>query len=236
MVTMVSYWPLFDLKLNTPRLVLRPHCDDDFVGLLDAIDAGIHSPEAMPFTQPWTDAEPALRRRNAVQYWWANRANWKADDWHLQLVVLLDDRPIGIQELFAKDFPVLKEVSTGSWLSRPYQGRGLGKEMRAAVLHLAFEGLGAEIARSGAFLDNPASTGVSRALGYRENGAYRQAPRGEPKVAVHFELSREEWLARRDSLPHVDVTGLEQALEMFSIPVSAHAKGSTRQENRPHVA
>jgi RimJ/RimL family protein N-acetyltransferase len=225
MGTMVSYWPLFELKLKTPELVLRPHRDDDFAGLFDAIDAGIHDPEVMPFSQPWTDVEPTLRRRNAVQHWWASRANWKADDWHLQLVVLFDDRPIGIQELGAKNFPILREVSTGSWLSRPYQSRGLGKEMRAAALQLAFEGLGAEIARSGAFLDNPASTGVSRALGYRENGRYRQAPRGCPKIIVNFELRRDEWLSRRDNLPHVEVFGLEEALEMFSLPATAGASG-----------
>jgi RimJ/RimL family protein N-acetyltransferase len=218
---MVSYWPLFDLKIETPRLVLRPHRDEDFPGLLDAIDAGIHDPEVMPFSQPWTDAEPTSRRRNAVQHWWANRANWRANEWHLELAVLLDGRPIGLQELFAKDFPVLREVSTGSWLSRPYQGRGIGKEMRTAALHLAFEGLGADIARSGAFLDNLASTGVSRALGYRENGRHRRAPRGCPRTIVGFELSRDEWSSRRDDLPDVLLSGLEHALGMFSLPAAA---------------
>jgi RimJ/RimL family protein N-acetyltransferase len=220
---MVSYWPIFDLRLETPRLVLRPHRDDDFAGLLEAIDIGIHDPELMPFSLPWTDAEPTLRRRNSVQHWWANRANWKADDWHLELVVLLDERPIGIQELSAKNFPTLGEVATGSWLSRLYQGRGLGKEMRAAVLQLAFAGLGAEIARSAAFADNPASAAVSRALGYRENGRFRHAPRGRPKVAVNFELTRDEWLSRRSTLPNVDVFGLEQALPMFSPGATTNA-------------
>jgi RimJ/RimL family protein N-acetyltransferase len=217
MVAMGSYWPLFDLELRTPRLVLRPHRDDDFPGLLDAIDAGIHDPAEMPFSQPWTDAEPAVRRRNAVQFWWGTRAGWQTDAWNLELVVLFDDRPIGVQDLSAKRFAVLREVSTGSWLSRPYQGRGLGKEMRAAVLHLAFEGLGAAVARSSAFRDNLSSAGVSRALGYRENGEYRHAPRGEPKVAVGFALTRDEWVARRDTFPPVEVSGLEPALEMFGV-------------------
>ena len=79
--------------------------DDDFAGLLDAIDAGIHDPETMPFCQPWTDTEPALRRRKSAQFWWRKRANWRADDWHLELAVIFNDRPIGIQDLSAKDFP-----------------------------------------------------------------------------------------------------------------------------------
>jgi RimJ/RimL family protein N-acetyltransferase len=70
-----SHWPLFDLRLETERLVLRVPQDDDFPGLLDAVDAGIHDPEMMPFTVPWTDAEPEARRISAVQHWWGNRAN-----------------------------------------------------------------------------------------------------------------------------------------------------------------
>ncbi len=209
------WWPLFDLTLRTPRLLLRPVRDDDFAGLLEAIDSGIHDPQTMPFSIPWTDAQPPVRRRNTVQYWWRNRANWKATDWNLDLVVVFDDHPIGSQALFAKDFPVLKEVGTGSWLASAYQGRGLGKEMRAAVLQLAFEGLEAVVARSGAFADNQSSAGLSRALGYRVNGQFRQAPRGKPKEMVNFELTSAEWSSRRAGLPLAEIAGLGDALGMF---------------------
>ena len=69
-------------------------------------------------------------------------------------------------------------MDTGSWLGRRFQGRGLGKEMRAAVLGFAFDGLGAEVAETSAFLDNLPSNGVSRALGYEENGFGSLAPEG----------------------------------------------------------
>ena len=65
---------------------------------------------------------------------------------------------------------VRQEVATGSWLGLPYQRQGLGKEMRAAVLVLAFTRLGALSAVTGAFTDNPAAVKVSRALGYRDDG------------------------------------------------------------------
>ncbi len=42
--------------------------------------------------------------------------------------------------------------------------------MRAAVLHLAFAGLGAQHAVSGAHDHNTASLTVSRKLGYRDDG------------------------------------------------------------------
>ncbi len=35
-------------------------------------------------------------------------------------------------------------MTTGSWLGRAHQGRGLGKEMRQAALHIIFAGLGAQ--------------------------------------------------------------------------------------------
>jgi len=41
---------------------------------------------------------------------------------------------------------------------------------RAAVLQLAFQGLGAQQAVSAAFEGNPASLRVSRKLGYRDDG------------------------------------------------------------------
>ena len=47
----------------------------------------------------------------------------------------------GVQGMLATDFAVNRQVSTGSWLGQAYHGRGIGKEMRAAILHLAFAGL-----------------------------------------------------------------------------------------------
>jgi RimJ/RimL family protein N-acetyltransferase len=217
---MVSYWPLFDLELRTPRLVLRPPQDDDFEGLMDAIDAGIHQPESMPFSIPWTDEAPMSRRLSTAQFLWRQRADWSRDDWHLPFAVLQGGMPIGLQGIFAKRFPILREVQTGSWLSQPYQGRGFGKEMRAAVLQLAFDGLGAVVARSGAFVDNLSSIGVSQALGYRENGRCREAPRGDAKVMINFELTYDEWLQRRQDLPRAEIIGLKASMPIFGLSSS----------------
>ena len=53
------------------------------------------------------------------------------------------------------------------------QGRGFGKEMRAAVALYAFDWLGAEVAESEAAAWNQQSLGVSRSLGYELNGITR---------------------------------------------------------------
>ena len=44
-----NHWPLFDLRIVTEHLVLRPISDDDFDALIEAIDAGIHDPDQSTF-------------------------------------------------------------------------------------------------------------------------------------------------------------------------------------------
>ena len=88
--------------------------------------------------------------------------------------------------------------------------------MRAAVLHLAFEGLGAQHAVSGAFEDNAASLGVSRKLGYRDDGIALHAVRGHPAVEQRLRLTRDGWLATR-SVP-VQIEGLAPCLPLFGVP------------------
>ena len=121
----------------------------------------------------------------------------------------------GMQELAARDFAALREVSTGSWLGRGFQGQGIGTHMRAAVLALAFEGLAGEYATSEAFPDNPASSGVSRKLGYAEDGCRRLLVRGQPVRATRYRLARASWQAHR-AIP-VEILGLTACLPCFGL-------------------
>lgn len=207
------YWPLFDLRLRTPRLELRVPTDDDFAPLLDAVDAGIHDPATMPFSFPWTDVEPVHRRRSAAQHWWRQRAEWSAEKWNVPFAVTFEGDVVGMQDVMATDFPSLRTVATGSWLTQRVQGRGIGREMRSAVLHFAFDVLGAEVAKSGAFRDNPASLAVSRALGYEDDGIDRAAPRGDVRELVRLRLTREKWRCAYD----VIVDGVEECLPLFGL-------------------
>src|SRR5687767_14747895 len=109
---MTTHWPLFDLRLTTPRLVLRPPTDDDFPGLLAAIDAGIHDPAEMPFAMAWTDKPREQRERESVQWWWKQRSSWSAEDWSLPLAVFLDGRAVGMQDMNGKEFSMLRVVDT----------------------------------------------------------------------------------------------------------------------------
>ena len=214
---MTTYWPLFGLTLTTPRLVLRPPTDDDFPGLLAAIEAGIHDPGVMPFLMPWTDKPRAERELESVQWWWRQRAEWKPDSWSLPLAVFHEGRAVGMQDVNGKDFSAVRTADTGSWLTREMHGQGLGKEMRAAALQLVFDGLGAEVAESEAFADNAASLGVSRSFGYRDNGVRRVAPRGIPVEARRLRLTRADWAARRSTYAPVQITGLDACRAMFGL-------------------
>jgi RimJ/RimL family protein N-acetyltransferase len=84
--------------------------------------------------------------------------------WALPFSVRFRSQLIGVQQILAEEFPVLRTVSTSSWLGSAFQGIGLGTEMRAAVLSFGFDALGAEAAISGAYTYSLGSIRVSEKL------------------------------------------------------------------------
>jgi RimJ/RimL family protein N-acetyltransferase len=88
--------------------------------------------------------------------------------------------------------------------------------MRQAALSLAFDHLGAQVAESEAFLDNPASNRVSLAVGYNANGYGQLAPQGVARTTQRFRMTLEDW--RGQARPEVTVEGLEPCLGLFGLP------------------
>jgi RimJ/RimL family protein N-acetyltransferase len=210
-----QWWPLAGLWLETPRLRLRMPTEADLHALATLAAGGVHDPEIQPFAVPWTDAPPAERARGTLQYQWRQLGAWTAERWNLELAVIRDDVVVGTQSMSAHDFTVLREVSTGSWLGIDYQRQGIGTEMRAAVLHLAFAGLGARSARSSAFTDNQPSLTVSRKLGYHADGIEMDLVRGKPAVTQRLRLDVGTW--RENQTVPVTIHGLEPCLAMFGV-------------------
>jgi RimJ/RimL family protein N-acetyltransferase len=188
-------WPLRHLVLRTPRLELRPADDAGLFELADEAARGVHDPAVMPFLTPWTDAPPAERARSTLQWNWRRLAELTPQHWALALLVRVDGRVVGVQELVGVGFAVTREVETGSWLGRRHQGRGVGTAMRAAALAFAFDHLGAVRARSAAFADNAASLRVSEKLGYRRDGTSTTVRRGERAEDVRL-LLEPRWFRR----------------------------------------
>jgi RimJ/RimL family protein N-acetyltransferase len=167
----------------------------------------------MPFFTPWTDAigTPGFVD-GFIAFHREQQEQWRPDAWHLLLGVWLEGELAGTQGAELKEPGV---AETGSWLGQRFQRRGVGTEMRGAMLAFLFEGLGLEVATSGALEGNEASARVSAKLGYEPAGEGVAAPRGVPVRQLKFRLTREQWAAR----PRIAVAieGLEPCLHLFGV-------------------
>lgn len=174
--------PVTRVRLRTPRLELRAATVAEVRQLFRVAEAGVHDPAIMPFEIPWTDK---LDEEDFVAHLSDN------DSTKLRLVAFLDGEPIGVQAVDLRGDGAV----TGSWLGLAFQGRGLGTEMRAAALTLAFDHLGAAVARSGAVQGNAQSMRVSEKLGYAVVGSHTISPRGEPVEHTDLELRKEDFVS-----------------------------------------
>ena len=208
-------WPLFELSVRTPSLELR-YATDELLLELTNVSGDVIPPGTLPFDGDATFYEPSpVREQRWLRGQWGARSRTSPEWWVLVFAILVDGHAIGTQDVIGANFPTVRTVSTFSWVTRSHQRRGLGKEARAAILHLAFEGLGAERATSEAFMDNLASQAVSRALGYREDGTTWTTRKGEAGEMQRFVLSREEWQRGRRS--DIEILGLAPALAFLGI-------------------
>ena len=157
-----SSYPPLNLQVRTPRLTLAGATDELLMRLVPVVRAGIADTQPLPFDDPMS-----LYEDNPEREWrwlrgiWAGRARVEPAFWRLYFVVLVDGEPVGMQDLIGVDFARFGTVSTFSWLAPGTRGSGIGREMRAAVLQLAFAG---------------------RARGGRKPCVHRQ-PRVQPGVA-----------------------------------------------------
>lgn len=211
-----EYWPLFDLRITTPRLDIRLPTDDDLVDLARLAVKGVHNPTTMPFLYPWTDEPSPLLERGMLQWGWRHRAEWTPNNWTFSGAVFVENQVVGVQSLAATDFALRRVVKSGSWLGLEHQGRGFGREMRTAILAFAFEYLNAVEAESGGFSDNETSLNVSRVLGYQESGRRSVLRRGIPAELIDVVLTRSRW----DEMTHIEVkvSGLGECREFFVAP------------------
>ena len=204
-------YPPFAVEVTTPRLRLLGATDARLEQLVPLVHEGIVADGEEPFDDPISFYEPSPAREwRWLRSVWRGRARTEPAWWRLYFVVEVDGRLVGMQDVLAEDFRSLGLVSSFSWLAPQARGRGTGKEMRAAMLHLAFAGLGAREALSEAFVDNAASNGVSRALGYEQNGTAWATRRGAACELQRWTLTRAAWESSRRTdieLAGVDACG-----------------------------
>ncbi|GAA1647172.1 GNAT family N-acetyltransferase [Catellatospora bangladeshensis] len=213
---MIHTYPPLNLEVRTPRLTLAAATDELLERLVPIVRAGVADVAPWPFDDPMSlYADSPDREWRWLRAIWAGRARVEESFWRLYFVVLLDGEPIGMQDLRGVDFKRFGTVSTFSWLAPGRRGSGIGREMRAAVLHLAFAGLNAREAESDAFTDNHASNKVSQALGYVRNGTTWDTRRGEVAQIQRWVLTRDAWeQVRRDD---IELTGVKECLPALGL-------------------
>lgn len=208
-----SPWPLRDLRITTPGLELRFPSEAELMTLASHAALEDYDPSVPAFAVK--EDTPTLRSRRFLQRTWNQWAGWKSDMWVLDLVAVVDGEPVGHQLAWSREYGVLREVETGSWIARAHQGRGIGTLMRAAMLGFVFSGLEALYATSSARTDSKASHAVSRKLGYVEDGIHRLATNGEAFTLQRFRISREQFEAK--GFPPVSISGLDACRELFGL-------------------
>jgi len=73
----VAHWPLYGLRLRTPRLELRLPVLEELGALAQLSTQGVHDPDQMPFGVPWTDLPPAERARSVMQFHWRRKLGYQ---------------------------------------------------------------------------------------------------------------------------------------------------------------
>jgi RimJ/RimL family protein N-acetyltransferase len=208
-----AFWPLFDLRLSTGDVTLRPMNETDLMTLVERLPADV---ELDPTATTYAVDDDVNRGIVIHQSYWKAYGTWHPDAWRLNFAVLIEGELVGAQELEGNDFPRLRTVDTASFLVEAVRGKGVGKQMRRAVLGLAFGAMQAEAAITSAWHDNRASLGVSRALGYRPNGETLDRRGDGRDTMVHLRMLRSDWIASGAS-DTVTIHGFEDCRHLFGI-------------------
>lgn len=223
-------WPFFDLRIASGPVLLRGVTDADLDPLLAVLPDDLeHDPRSERFAELGPRADHHRLMTAGV---WRHRGTWSPASWCLELAVEVDGAVVGVQGLEGDDFPLLRTVDSFSWLGRQARGRGYATAMRAGVLGLAFDHLGAVAAISSASLDNAPSLAVSRRLGYADNGVSQIRSESGVETLQHFRLTQEQWRAGSHA---VEVTGLAPCLPWFGLGATASAReqdGQQRDQGR----
>lgn len=160
----------FGFRVTAGDVSLRLLRDSDIPAFAELIASPVFSDETVPYVFDWLRQDPVARLRSSLQFLWSARASIGPNEWRLTMGVFEKERLVGVQDIKAHEFNLMRVVSTGSWLSLDAQGRGIGTLMRQMALVLVFDHLDAVRAESAAGRDNCRSLAVSRHCGYVLDG------------------------------------------------------------------
>lgn len=172
---MTDIFPPFGLELRCGDVTLAGTRPEHVGDLIAAAKAGVFDPSLpMPFVFDW----PSLPDQdlNMWQHCWKVWSAFTPEKWGLKLSIMVDGHAIGCQDIFNKGgFLQTRQLETGSWMGSRHQGNGIGTRIRQMAAMFCFDHLGAEELTSGYIDGNVKSAGVSRKVGYVDNGQRRLA-------------------------------------------------------------
>ena len=223
MVSSMSLYAPLNVRVATPRLELVGATDELLEALAPVVAAGKATADPPPWDDPnsFYEPDPDTRVEKWMQGVWRARGTVRSDLWRLNFIVLVDDEPVGQQDLTGHDFDAFGTVESTSWVSSDVRRRGIGSEMRTAIVHLAFEGLGAAEAHSEGAVDNVGSNAVSERLGYERNGVAWATHQDKPVLGQRWRLTRPAWETNRRS--NITMTGVAECRKVLGISLDSSA-------------
>lgn len=203
---LTEIFPPFGLELCCGEVMLAGTRPDHIPDLIEVVQDGIRDPDLpQPFLVDWSEKPNQELMR--WQHFWRKCGTFTPDSWTLMLSVVLDGHAIGYQEVVNEGgFLQTRRLETGSWLGLKYQGRGIGTRIRQMVAIFCFDHLGRQELTSSYIDGNVKSGGVSRRLGYVDNGTSRLPDGDGYRMGRHVTLTSDAFVRPADQSK---VTGVE---------------------------
>lgn len=226
MTSWAELWPPFALSIRLGRLEMHPVRFAEIPDLIDLISAGIVAEDLPynPFANSFGHGEYTLaKQRESLSFWCSKWGSIKPEDWVLPMAVYFDDEIVGVQDVWAKDFPTARSAETGSFLGLAHQGKGIGTLMRQAIAMFAFDQLRAVELLSSAFDFNERSLAVSRKVGYEPNGSNYVASSESATEQIRFKMLNFRLIPQRLNRPQeeLQVSGLAGFLDFLGLTAPA---------------
>lgn len=219
---LAPYLPAARIEVRSGPVRLMLPTEADLAGLAEALAAGGLDDDVTRSSLVWQPDSREDAATSTITRMLGHFAS-AGPTWHLPLIILAGDTPIGRQDVHCDrgPFSVMREVATGSYLINTQRRRGYGVAARAGVLALSFA-LGAERACTGWLAGNEASAAVSAKLGYQVTHEQWIFQRGQRVLGARATVTADDF-ARAWKQP-VEVTGVDDdvraALDCPSPPCS----------------
>ena len=176
-------------RLDGKRICLRKAQETDHLSMLRNVWSDEDVYRWMLFQPTLTEEDALDRCRRSMAF--------QQDHFAFFIALKSTDEAIGFCGIKENEPGHFEESGIG--IGTKFQGKGLGKEVVALLLELAFDRLGAEDFRYGYFSDNEKSKKLAEYFGFRYTDSYEMTRPwdGAKKTVCSCILTREEYRKQR---------------------------------------